>query len=123
MFPVVQTIDRVKDMMQRLSQLHHHRSATEGIDIRRLLLDIQLSVMKRGDAALMAYTRQFDRVADPDFTLCVTQDDIAQAYQQVSDDVVSALRRAADNIRAYHQHQSVEPSQLNGWASSDSLQS
>lgn len=62
-------------------------------------------VKKRGDEALIQYARMFD---SPDFTvdkLIVTQKEIENAYQTVSQDILSALRRAIKNIEDFHLEQ------------------
>jgi histidinol dehydrogenase len=57
-------------------------------------------VRRRGDAALFDFTEKFDGVRLT--ALEVQRDEIAAAYERVDDDVVAALRLAADRIRSYH---------------------
>lgn len=66
----------------------------------RNILDI---VKKDGDAALYRYTEQLDRVKLS--TLRVSDEEMQAAYREVSDEVLSALRQAARNIRTYHEKQ------------------
>ncbi len=73
--------------------------------------DIIADVRRRGDAALVEYTRRFDA---PDMTidrLRVTEEEIAAAKEQVSADFLAALRLAAARIRAFHDRE-VEQSWL-----------
>jgi histidinol dehydrogenase len=67
-------------------------------------------VRARGDAALRDLTERFDgcRVDD----LRVGRDEVARAFEAVEPDVRSALQRAADAIRAYHEQQVAEAPHL-----------
>lgn len=58
-----------------------------------------------GDAALLRYTEQFDRVKLEPSQLRVTEEEIQAAYGEVEDSFVTAIRKAADNIRIYHEKQ------------------
>jgi histidinol dehydrogenase len=66
--------------------------------VRRVLEDVQA----RGDAALRHYTRAFDQVEIGAFE--VSQADIDAAVERVGDQVMRALRAAAERIRAFHEH-------------------
>lgn len=61
------------------------------------------AVVKEGDAALRRYSAEFDKVELGE--LRVTDEEIQAAYAQVEPDFVTALRRAADNIRKFHEKQ------------------
>ncbi len=60
-------------------------------------------VRNRGDAALFDYTEKFDGVKLS--SLEVSKKQIASAYQQVDEELVSALKLAAKRIRSFHQKQ------------------
>ena len=67
--------------------------------VRRIITDVR----DRGDAAVLEYVRRFDW---PDADSLVTpQSAIEQAYSQVSNKLVAAIRAAKANIWAYHQKQ------------------
>ncbi|MCL2491453.1 MAG: histidinol dehydrogenase [Coriobacteriia bacterium] len=57
-------------------------------------------VCLRGDKALLEYTERYDGAALDDIR--VSEFEIAQAYKQVDDELVEALRYAADRIRDFH---------------------
>ncbi|KMK77467.1 histidinol dehydrogenase [Alkalihalobacillus pseudalcaliphilus] len=59
-----------------------------------------------GDQALLALTKQFDRVTLN--CLQVKQEEIEAAYQKVDLGVLEALRAAISNIRDFHQRQEVQ---------------
>lgn len=67
--------------------------------------EIVAQVKQQGDAALLKYTEQFDRVHLTAGQLRVTEEELAAAYQQVEPSFVEAIASAAANIRAFHSRQ------------------
>jgi len=63
------------------------------------------AVRLEGDAALLRYTEEHDRVKLNAASLRVTQEEIEAAYGLVDDDFLTAIREAAVNIRAFHEKQ------------------
>lgn len=61
------------------------------------------AVRREGDAALRRFTEQFDGVRIG--ALRVGDDELQAAYSQVEADFLDALRKAAANIRAFHEKQ------------------
>lgn len=62
-------------------------------------------VRTRGDAALIDYTRKFDRADLSTLGIAVTRADIDQAYIDADPETVEALRFARDRIRSHHARQ------------------
>ncbi|WP_199621602.1 histidinol dehydrogenase [Paenibacillus alkalitolerans] len=62
-------------------------------------------VRTEGDAAVLEYTRQFDRVELTPDALRISPEELRAAYDRVEPAFVEALRAAAANIRAYHEKQ------------------
>ncbi|KPK21338.1 MAG: histidinol dehydrogenase [Dehalococcoidia bacterium SM23_28_1] len=78
------------------------RTQTAQAVVDRILADVRES----GDAAIRRYNEEIDGVqADAGLSLKVSAQEIRDAYAQVDEEVVRALRFAADRIRAYHQKQ------------------
>ncbi|MGQ9572528.1 MAG: histidinol dehydrogenase [Dehalococcoidia bacterium] len=70
--------------------------------VERILADVR----EGGDAAVARYNEQIDGVrAGAGLSLRVSPQQIEAAYPRVDEEVVRALRFAADRIRAYHQKQ------------------
>ena len=69
--------------------------------------DIIAEVKKRGDEALFAYTERFDGVKLS--SLAVTAEEIDEALCSVEPEFLEILKRAARNIRRFHERQ-VRPS-------------
>jgi len=63
------------------------------------------AVRTEGDAALLRYTEQLDRIRLTAGQLRVTDEELQAAYQKVEPTFVEAIRAAADNIRAFHMKQ------------------
>lgn len=68
-------------------------------------LKIVADVKSEGDAALLRYTEQHDRVKLDAASLRVTQEEIQAAYEHVDADFLTAIREAAVNIRVFHEKQ------------------
>ncbi|HET6871666.1 MAG TPA: histidinol dehydrogenase, partial [Sporolactobacillaceae bacterium] len=61
------------------------------------------AVQERGDQAVLEMTETFDRVTLS--TLKVSEQAFKDAYQLVDDEVIQAIRKAAENIEAFHAKQ------------------
>lgn len=72
-------------------------------DVAPVVADIIENVRQRGDAALFEYTERFDK-AKLD-TLLVSREEIEQAVDEVGEDYLAVLKKAADNIAEYHRNQ------------------
>jgi histidinol dehydrogenase len=67
------------------------------------VLRIVSDVRKEGDQAVLRYTEEHDRVKLTDMR--VSEEELKAAYDSVEPDFVEALRRAAVNIRSFHEKQ------------------
>ena len=70
--------------------------------------EILKQIKERGDAALLDFTSRFDQYDLSVEEIRVTPSEVAEAHNNVSDEGVEALRRAAENIREFHEHQKEE---------------
>src|SRR5438067_11350131 len=66
-------------------------------------------VATRGDAALVEYTKRFDRVALTPEQLRLSAAEIDDMAARAPADTVAALRFAAERIEAFHRRQLPEP--------------
>ena len=77
--------------------------------IDQIVADICADVQQRGDAAVIAYTNQFDSTqAQTMADLTLSQDDLKAAFFRLPENVQTALQTAAERVRSYHQHQKQE---------------
>ena len=71
--------------------------------------DIITAVRKRGDGALLDYSRRFDRVSASSMKeLTVSQQQLQDALDAIPDEQRKALEIAAARIRSYHKRQVLE---------------
>lgn len=76
---------------------------TAETDVSDIVADILAEVRQKGDAALLAYAKQFDK-ADL-AALEVSEAEIDAAFQKVEPAFIAVLQQAAENIRAFHRRQ------------------
>ncbi|MFT9849540.1 histidinol dehydrogenase [Aneurinibacillus sp. REN35] len=70
---------------------------------RAVVLEILQAVKKEGDAAVLRFTEQFDRIQLD--SMRVTEGEFRQAFEELDPTVLAAIREAAANIRDYHSRQ------------------
>ncbi|MDG6222118.1 MAG: histidinol dehydrogenase [Candidatus Bathyarchaeota archaeon] len=63
------------------------------------------NVKENRDAALVEYTKKFDKVSLTSSTLRVSETEIKQAYKKLDQKQIGALQAAADNIESFHKKQ------------------
>ena len=74
-------------------------------DVDQVVADIIADVRARGDAALLEYTKRFDRLTLTSETLRLSGAEIAAEIKKVALEDRAALELAAARIRAYHAEQ------------------
>ena len=90
-----------------LTVLAFEASEDEAID--RAAATILADVKQRKDAAVLDYTKKFDRLAVSSMAeLEVSQDELQQALQGLNAERSAALQVAADRVRMYHERQKQE---------------
>ena len=78
-------------------------------DLAQTVAQIVAAVAQEGDAALVRYTNDLDQRAVKDAqALRVRVDAIEQALSDLNPEVSSALKRAAERIRGFHERQRAE---------------
>ena len=81
-------------------------ASTDDPALREAVAAIVNDVAARGDDALLEYTRRFDRLEVADASaLRVGADELAEAASAIDSALLDALRRAADNVRDFHEKQ------------------
>jgi len=90
-----------------LSSLSLPMADDEAIDAA--VAKILLAIKERGDAAVLDFTNQFDRLNVASVSeLEIPFKDLEQAYRSLSAEQKSALDIAAQRVRAYHEKQKIE---------------
>lgn len=91
------------------------RGEETGKEVEQVVLDIIAAVRKEGDAALLDYTRRFDRLeADTVAYLEVTETEFNEAFARVAEADISALKLAVERVARFHEKQKQET-----WLSTD----
>ena len=77
--------------------------------VENTVREIIAAIRKRGDAALIEYSNQFDRLnAQTMQDLEIPQKQLQQSLDRIKKDQRAALEKAADRIRVYAGHQKLE---------------
>lgn len=106
----MQTLKTTDSHFQKKFQKIICRSDTLAKGVEEAVALIIKNIRKKGDSALFHYTRRFDAFALNAKNIEVTNQEIKNAYQQISQRDLDALELAASRIRAFH-----EQIQLNSW--------
>jgi len=85
------------------------REQEAGLDVEATVRAIVDDVRRRGDGALLEYTRKFDRFdATSISSLELNTNELKQAADQLPPAQVEALKKAADRVRQYHERQPLQ---------------
>ncbi|HBT43482.1 MAG TPA: histidinol dehydrogenase [Rhodospirillaceae bacterium] len=77
-------------------------------DVNDVVTAILADVRARGDAAVLDYTKRFDRFDLTAGTMAITPEEVDAARGQCTPETLSALATAAGRIRAFHEKQLPE---------------
>ncbi len=81
------------------------RSPNQYEEQTAVVAEILEKVKKEKDAALFDYTKRFDKAELTAETVRVTDAEIAEAYEKLPAEILDVIRKAAENIRVYHEKQ------------------
>ena len=95
------TNDTKKDILESLLK----RSPNNYTQYEEAVNDIIENVRKNGDNAVFDYTQRFDRFQLTAENIKVTRAEIEEAYSQLNEELISVIRKSAENIRAFHAKQ------------------
>lgn len=76
---------------------------TSAADVSGVVSEIIADVRKNGDRALYAYSEKFDRAHLDSLEVC--DGEIDEAFAETDPHLLDVMRRAAENIAAFHEHQ------------------
>ena len=95
------TKESTKDILENLLK----RSPNNYGKFESTVAQILDKVKNEGDAALLAYTKEFDKADVTKETIRVTDAEIEEAYAQIDPALLGVIRKALVNIRQYHEKQ------------------
>lgn len=91
------------------------RGEETGREVEQVVMEIIAAVRKQGDAAVLQYTKRFDRMdAASVASLQVTDEEIDYAFARAKDEEVEALKLAVARVARFHEKQKQET-----WLSTD----
>lgn len=95
------TEETKKGLMENLlKRSPDHYGKYEGI-----VNEIISKVREKGDEALFSYTKELDHAELTRQTICVTQEEIQEAYASLEPEFIEVMKKSAENIRTYHEKQ------------------
>lgn len=90
-----------KDILSNLLKRSPDNYGTYEATVKEIVEDVHIN----RDAALFKYTEKFDKAKITAENIQVTESEIAEAYEQVSPELLEIIRKAITNIRVYHEKQ------------------
>ena len=108
MIEITQLNAQQSDFWQQLEQRLAWDSASDEqvvSTVNRIIADVR----KRGDAAVIEYTNQFDRLKVKEMSeLEISRQRLQASLQKISAEHRAALEKAAERVRAYAEHQKMD---------------
>lgn len=95
------TEDTRKDILDRLLK----RSPNNYSEYETVVADIITDVRTNGDQAVFACTKKFDKWDVTAETIRVTEAETEEAFASIEEEFVMVMKRAAANIKAFHEKQ------------------
>ena len=92
----------VTNALEFIKSTHTQNQSQDLTDIHNTLTEIEESVRKNGDEAVISYTEKFDKIDPSNFSLVATQEEIKASYDKVPAEFIEALKVAKQNITEYH---------------------
>lgn len=100
--------DSVEEIRAALTERPEEETAPVETAVRAILADVKAG----GDEAVAEYTRRFDWPEAAADALFITPAELQEAHESAPAEILGVMRRAAENIRAFHQ---AEREQIQSW--------
>ncbi len=99
MLRIITQLSEARAELRRIcDRTHDEQIAHKEATVR----DVVQTVKRQGDKALLHYTEEFDRQVLSADELRVSSSELDAAYQQISSDLLDAIRLACQNVEAFH---------------------
>ena len=98
------TSENLKDVCEQLGL----RSKMQKSDVVSVVQEVLDDIKENGDEAVLKYTRKFDGADLTPETMRVTKEEIDSAIEEIEPDLLRIIRKAAENIRTFHERQREE---------------
>ncbi len=100
-------VSLTKQSQEELLELLKERNPASYTSQQAAVDDIIANVREKKDEAVFLYEKQFDHCELSREGLRVSKEEIEEAYRELDPEFVEVMKRAAENIRAYHEKQKV----------------
>ena len=100
-------VSLTKQSQEELLELLKERNPASYTSQQAAVDDIIANVREKKDEAVFLYEKQFDHCELSRESLRVSKEEIVEAYRELDPEFVEVMKRAAENIRAYHEKQKV----------------
>lgn len=100
-------VSLTKQSQEELLELLKGRNPASYTSQQAAVDEIIANVREKKDEAVFLYEKQFDHCELSRESLRVTRKEIEEAYRELDPEFVEVMKRAAENIRAYHEKQKV----------------
>lgn len=100
---MLRTLYKLSEAQAELQRICDRIHTEQVLEQEAAVREILSAVRHSGDEALLHYTAKFDQQTLTSDTLRISGAEIDTAYQQVSGDLLNAIRLACKNVRAFHQ--------------------
>lgn len=100
-------VSLTKQSQEELLELLKGRNPASYTSQQAAVDEIIANVREKKDEAVFLYEKQFDHCELSRESLRVTRKEIEEAYRELDPEFVEVMKRAAENIRAYHEQQKV----------------
>ena len=84
------------------------RSKMQKSDVVSVVQEVLDDIKENGDEAVLKYTKKFDGADLTPATMRVTQAEIDEAIKEIEPDLLRIIKKAAENIRVFHEKQREE---------------
>ena len=98
-------LELTKDEKTKALETLLRRSPVDYGEYEQTVHDIIENVRKNGDRAVFGYEKQFDRCDLTPETVRVTKQELEEAYAALTPEFIDVMKKAAANIRSYHEKQ------------------
>lgn len=99
------TVKGSKENLREMCDLLGARSKMDLAPIISVVNDVIEDIRANGDEAVLKYTKKFDKAELTPAQMRVTQEEIEEAVKEVDPELLKIIKKAADNIRAFHEKQ------------------
>ena len=106
----MRTVKLTEESRQNIIKDLLKRSPSQYTEYESTVKEILESVRERGDSAVFELTKKFDKCDINAENIRVTNEEIKAAVEGFDKELIEVMKRAADNIRTYHEKQ-----KLNSW--------